>query len=58
MEITLQSSFASYGLRPSGNIRKPPPPPPKKKKMSPHCRLIEITHRQRLGSGSVLSHSE
>lgn len=41
MEITLQSSFASYGLRPSGNIRKPPPPPPKKK-ISPHCRLIEL----------------
>lgn len=41
MEITLQSSFASYGLRPSGNIRKPLPPP-KKKKISPHCRLIEL----------------
>lgn len=41
MEITLQSSFASYGLRPSGNIRKPLPPPPKKK-ISPHCRLIEL----------------
>ena len=56
MEITLQSSFASYGLRPSGNVRKPPPPP--KKKNFPTLPFDRITHRQRLGSGSVLSHSE